>query len=403
MISSLSEQINQQSLKLNVDTPFLAVPASYNPNSGEIFTKVTATVRDTHGNPLPEVKIFVTNHSNGKLKEVIVFASNHEDKIVIELHDGYEGFFIETQDDGTLSFFIQPKESRGLILQLYAQIPGDENIVAADHEIYIVDHTYQELPDELLEPEIIGFSGGYLKSDGNSKFKAMINDIYDIINGAYILFFVNGKYTRMSIPFSEAGGFHLPYAIFGNKKSSDFSYVVIRETGDIYPYKSRPLTLTYMREPNEPWSEVDRIYDSCVVYSSAGISSENIIEHYTDVYNDTISYPNEDDAGLFVTIMGTNDPNDTSKVVFGSEVTLNLYINSRTGNFNWSCTKTMLSMSNRNTATLIFPIPRELLENKPAYYDRDGEIYFDYQVGTDLDPDVSYGKTWFAHINVLPE
>ncbi|PHM59232.1 hypothetical protein [Xenorhabdus sp. KK7.4] len=407
MRDSLPGDVNPKSLRMKVHNPFLAIPSSSETPPSNVFTEVTTTVRSIYGNPLPKKKIFVTDYSVGfgKLKEVIIFASNHEDRIEPILYNGYEGFFIETNEHGEISFFIHPKISPMVSLQLYAQIPGDDNIFAADYIIYIVDHTYQELPSRLLEPKIIGCSGGNIKSNGHSRFEAQISNVDDVEDAESILFFVNGEYTKESIPFEYASDFTLPYSIFKSNSLSEFSYIVIRRSGDIYPYKSRVLELNYMREPNKPWSDVNRVYDSCKVYNSKGVKSGNIIEQYTFISEEDISYSNSDNAGVYVVITGTNVPGDTSKVAFGSEVTLNLYTNSLSGDFRWSCNKIMPFLPDEydgNTATLIFPIPLRLLNNNPAFPSgKYGEVYFDYQIGVDIDPDVSYGRTWFGHINTF--
>ncbi|MEX0444975.1 hypothetical protein [Xenorhabdus sp. SGI246] len=403
MIISLSERVRIQSLRLNIDTPFLAVPPSYDPDLDKIFTKVTTTVRDIYGNPLIGTRILVTDDSGFNLKNVKIFSSNHQDEITVESVNNQEGFHVETDDNGDILFFIQPVKSQGLIMQLYAQIAGNEKTIsAADSKIYIVNNTLENISDKMLPPDIINFSGGYLKSYENSTFKVKIKETGNIINNGFILFFINDEYTKKFIEFSDMSDlenpFDLPCSIFKNKVLSYFSYIVISENGDIYPYKSRPLTLTYMREPNKPWSDVNRVYEPCVVYSSAGVFPENILKQYSTINDNKISTINSVDAGLYVEITGTSDPNDTSKVACGSKVTLNLYIIDGTGNFNWSNSATMPYPQEEINESLVFDIPREILENKIGFSNNLGKLYFDYQVGTDLDPDVSYSNTWFSHI-----
>ncbi|PHM35602.1 hypothetical protein [Xenorhabdus innexi] len=411
MINSFSEEVNHKSLRLNIDTPFLVVPPSYDPESGTIFTKVTARVRNIYGEPLKGKKILVTNNYSSSLKDVKIFHSDHINEIKVEsINNGQEGFHIETDTDGKISFIIQPTSYTELILSLYSQIPGiTGTIVPADDRIYIVNQLVENLPPGMPALDILNLSGGYLKSGGESTFSAKLEHNHNIKNNGFMLFFVNNKYVKKSIEFYNPDDletpFNLPCSIFKSNDFSSFLYVVISESGNIYPYKSESLNLTYIREPNKPWSDVDRTYDSCTVYNSKGVHPGNIIDQYTFITDTDISSPNADNAGVYVVIMGTKVPDDTSKVLFGSNVELNLYTNSLSGHSKYRWNKTMPFVPDEyggHTASLIFPIPRSLLNNQPGYPDnRYGEVYFDYQIGTDIEPDVSYGDTWFGHINTF--
>ncbi|MDC9620702.1 hypothetical protein PSI22_03400 [Xenorhabdus sp. XENO-7] len=408
MVNTAKDIVNLKSLILHIDSPFISISQSSNNNTDEIYTKVTATIRDIHGKPLGGKKIFISDSSNSNLKKIKIYESNNRTEITTVSEKNYEGFFVKADKQGNVLFFIHPIKSENLILKLFSQILGDTKPIPADHAIYIVDHTLDEIPEKYPEPEILNFIEGDLISDGESKFLVRIPEYDNVQDGDYILFIVNNKYTGNVIQISGKSYlskfFPLPYDIFEKEKDhfSYFSYIVIRALGDITKYKSRPLTLTYKgNQQNQPWADVIRIYDTCQVYSSYGIFPDSIV--YDTVDDNTISqYKKTNDlAGLFVQITGTNDPNDSTKVALGSEVTLNLYINSKTGVIHWSRTRIMPYAAGNagKNVELIFPIPHDLLKDRESYEDRSSMIYFDYQVGKDTDLNVTYGNIWQATID----
>ncbi|MDC9612757.1 hypothetical protein PSI19_02435 [Xenorhabdus khoisanae] len=402
-----TETVSLKSLILNIDSPFLAVPPSSDDFPAKIYTKVTATVRDIHGSPLSGKKIFVSSDSRASLEEIIIYDSDHTTEIKLQSGGDYEGFLVKTDQNGNILFFIHPIKSEGLKFKLFSQILGTTNTVAANYTIYIIGNTLQEIPEKYPEPEIFNSSGINLISHGESKFSVEIPDYDSPKVGDSILFFVNDKYTKYSINITDksdsGGSLKLPYAIFEENVVSYFSYIVIREAGEIAQYKSNPLTLIYKgNSENKPWNDVDRIYDTCKVYSSG----DTLIDEY-DVVNDaTIAESNPSNAGLFVRITGTNDPNDNSKVLFGSKVKLNLYINSSTRKITHTFTGTMPihpDDTGGSTATLLISIDHNYLNNNMGYESgENGSIFFDYQVGDDTDIDVAYGGIWQGGIDTDP-
>ncbi|CAM3880643.1 hypothetical protein XETH111194_12330 [Xenorhabdus thuongxuanensis] len=221
--------------------------------------------------------------------------------------------------------------------------------------------------------------------------------------GDFVLFFVNKKYKYYTRIIDD--GEHrnpclmkLPYFIFQKNELSRLSYLVIKPSGTILA-ESSPVDITYRGRPNKPWKDIDRIYESCKVYSSfdvlieqdGGINDQKISNHTN----------NPGDAGLFVTITGTNDNSDNTKVKLGSEIILTLYINSRNKTITYPFKNTMPYQPDNEdgkTAVLKFNIPYDLLNNNLAFPEHDGEIFFDYQVGDDNDRDVTYGGIWSGHI-----
>ncbi|MDE9519597.1 hypothetical protein KKJ17_18185 [Xenorhabdus bovienii] len=397
--------ISLNSLRLSVDTPFLPFSPPSNNQSEKIFTKVTAIVKDVYGKSVSGIKVFISDDSVGNLKKVKIFDSDQTKEINVVQQGGIEGFFVETDRSGNILFFIYPFKAESVRMKLFSQVIGSTDPVIAKDIIYIANNIPENMQADFIQPEIFDYSYGDLKSPGKKDFMVKIVPYNNVANGDSILFFVNNQYTRHSIQIhdeSDLGSYSipLPYAIFLENKLSRFFYVVIRASGDMVASKSQTLDILYKgNEYNEPWTDVDRIYESCKVYSSYGVYPGSIVEEYTYIYDDIISANNKE--GLYVQITGTNDQNDTEHVTFGSEVTLNLYINSRQGHVTEHCTKRIPSVpdeSGGNTATLTFNIPYDILKYNEAYPDKPGEIYFDYKVGSDND-DVTYGKIWQAKID----
>ncbi|SFU59703.1 hypothetical protein [Xenorhabdus koppenhoeferi] len=398
------EPINLSSLILNVETPFLSVPSFSSTYPKNIYTKVSTIVRDIYGKPLVGSKIFVSTRLDDTWEQVIVYESNNNTEINITSENGEKGFFITSAPGGNIVFFIHPNKSRGLVFKLFAKVLGTQEEIPANHDIYIVNKTLDELIEKYPEPTIPNLSEINLKSDGKSKFQVNVN--YDNPQpDDSILFFVNDHYSTHAIHIINSrdtnGYFSLPYEIFDVGKLSNFYFVVINRSGDISDYKSRSLTFTYHGNPhNQPWTDVDRIYDACTVYNSGGPSPENIVRQNDWITDATISgnsgkFGQYGEYGLFVKIIGgLDDSTNTSLVPFGSKITLNLYINSQEKKTTKYFKNKQMPIGTNNTAELIIPIPSEYITNNP-----NGLIYLDYQIGSDNDVNVSYGNIWFAKID----
>ncbi|MDX7986154.1 hypothetical protein FE392_02220 [Xenorhabdus sp. 12] len=400
------DDIDLKTLRLDIDSPFLAIPLASGTYPKNIYTKVTTTVRDKYGTPLRKAKIFVSSLDELQFDAVTIYDRDNTTKIKIQPQGQYKGFIVETNESGNILFFVHPIKSVGSKLNLFAQILGLTDPIAAMHTIYIVDKNLDELEEKYPEPQILNLLGLGLKSDGSSKFYVKIS--YDNPkSGDSILFFVNKEYTKKVIKILQGSDlqsyFELPYIIFNENKLLHLSFVVIKEIGSIDNYKSRPLTFTYKGRPNKPWTDVIRTYEACTVYNSSG---RGPMDQYSIINDDAILTATTDDPGLFVKVTGTNDPTDTSKVPFGTEIKLNLYITSSTRTFITSFTgrvPTNPDDEGGKTATLTISIPYNLLNNNLGYQDgNDGLIFFDYQIGNDLDPDVVYGNIWQGYIDTYP-
>ncbi|MDC9597582.1 hypothetical protein [Xenorhabdus anantnagensis] len=406
MNNSNTNSVDSRSLQLKIDTPFLSVPHSYDSQSETIFTKVTAIVKSLDGAPLINTNIFISDENASNLKKVKILSSD-KSKVDIKTKNGIDGFYITTGQKGELLFFIYPTKSKSLIMKLFSQLPESLNRIPADHIIFIVNDTIYNMKEDFSAPEIINLWGSYLKSDGKSEFPVEIEKSSNLTGENYILFFVNTMYTNHFIQITNASDidttFYLPYSIFEKDIVSNFFYVVVKKLGDILTSKSSSYTLTYKGRPNKPWTDVHRIYEPCVIYDSVDVSSDNIIQQMDYINTDEISNyrKNPDNAGLFVQIVGSNNPNDNQKVSLGSTIYLNLYINSSSKIVTHTFCHDMpyVPDDDDNTATLIFNIPHHFLINCLAYSDGGGDIYFDYQIGKDGDNNVTYGNIWHGFIN----
>ncbi|WP_092509667.1 hypothetical protein [Xenorhabdus mauleonii] len=398
--------IDLHSLKLNIEKPFLTVPLKPNQDN-KLFTKVTTNVKDKNGISIPNITVFISSESNSAIKDVRIYDKDNENEIPLQLENGAEGFFVKTGNDGNIIFFIHPIKTLPVVLHLYAQVLNYTNQVPANDTLYIVDSTLENMAVKYERPNILGFFGGDLSSNGDKKFLVEIEKYENASTGDYILFFVNDHYTRVSLQVrTESLGSYsisVPYEIFDKNVQSHFYYVIVRPSGDITESKSVHMDLVYKGRPNRPWKDVTRTYDMCKVYDSSG---NNLIEKYHVINDDTISTSNPENAGLFVKITGTNDPTDTSKVPFGTEIILNLYITSSTRSFIQPFTHRMPTNpddAGGKTATLTIPIPHNLLNNNLGYTNgNEGLIFFDYQIGSDFDPDVAYGNCWQGNIDTYP-
>ncbi|MBD2809588.1 hypothetical protein ID853_01480 [Xenorhabdus sp. Vera] len=393
------ENINPNSLILDIDHPFLQYPSK--PGKTQ-FATITTTIRNIDGKPLGNLKVFISDHSEKNLQRVKILDSNHNE-ITVQEEGMIEGFYVSTDPHGKIKFFIYPLMHTPLVINLTAQIKEYTDLIQAKYTLYIANHSLENEEKDLISPEIINFVGENLKSDGTSKFTIKIEEYTKFTSGDYILFFVNDIYTKVSIQLrsaSDLNSINVPYCIFNKGERSSFSYVVIGSLSE-YMGTSMPIDLIYQGNPhNQPWTDVDRTYDACTVYNSGGPSPKNIVRQYDWITDATISgnsgkFGQYGQYGLFVKIIGgLDDSTNASLVPFGSKVTLNLYITSQEKKTTKYFKNKQMPIGANNTAELIIPIPSEYITNNP-----NGLIYLDYQIGSDNDVNVSYGNIWFAKID----
>ncbi|CDL87533.1 hypothetical protein [Xenorhabdus cabanillasii] len=395
-------KINFDSLKLDMDSPFFAIPNL--PDHGVDGKKitVTASIIDIYGNPAPNISIFVSDSVIGNLKKVKIYGSDPNQEIPITHHNNREGFFIKTDGNGKVLFFIHPLQAHPVVLDLYSNLVGSTRWVSANHIIFIVNKSPDNMNVKFGMPQIINFFGDYLTSDGSGKFEVEIPGYFGAEPEDYILFFVNGKYTKHFFRRVQSGDsdtfYHLPYDIFTKDIDSNLFYVIIRNSGVILDYKSIPLPLIYkggVKYKPEQNPESGRNYAACVVYDTG----DNVIYDHMISYSTIRKYPENPEGGLFVEILGTTDPdNETDKVPLDILVTLNLYINSVNKSYikSYSGEVKVQSLDTDNKVAAIIHVPFEDVADVKLYQNGEyANIYFDY---TFYDSNKQYGKIWKADI-----
>ncbi|CDG20817.1 hypothetical protein XPG1_1162 [Xenorhabdus poinarii G6] len=396
----LAKEIYPESLRLIVDNAFLSVPIPYDHSQiGTVSTKVHTVIKDKDGNPLSGIPIFIKSREFNQLKEVYIYTNDVRNKINIQNLSLYSGFSINSGDKGQVEFYISPIKSLSLVIDLSSIIRIPSDFAVSHSTVFIIfdDNKYNR-----QGPEVVTAIDGDLTSKGESKFwlDTAPCTAYDVDD--FLLFNVNGEYKYYVRGFDVIEDnqclIKLPYFILEKNKLSNLSYIVMKGSGNVI-VKSYPVDVTYRGRTNKPWTDVDRIYEPCKVYTSFN----DVIEQDGGINNQKISNhaKNPDDAGLFVTITGTNDNSDNTKVKLGSKVTLNLYINSRNNTVTQPFNGIMpYHPDNKDgkTAVLKFNIPYKLLNGHFAFPFHDGMIYFDYQVGDDNDRWVTYGGIWSGHI-----
>ncbi|CBJ79366.1 hypothetical protein XBJ2_60065 [Xenorhabdus bovienii str. Jollieti] len=405
-VEYVAKHIQQETLSLKFYKKYLPTPDQPNfPSQGEICSKVMTTIKSSDGQPLSGTPIFIPYLYN--FKDFDIYDS---EKNKIEVTSApMKGFFINSNEKGEVIFYVYPHIGVATKITLDSMIYNATSSIHSMNELYVASSQPQGNDSLLDPPDIENIHGENLTSPNSFIFKTKVDQYDNAKSQDTILFFVNNIFTGYAFTIEsidDLGGYSikLPYKIFEKYKdvACSFYYIIFSVNENVY--YSYPLSIVFKGGvPNTPQPDINRIYNTCVVYNSAGISPDNILQEMDYVDSTEISNyrNNPDNAGLFVQIMGTNDLKDNSNVPLGSEVFLNLYINSSTKTVHHSLKKTMQNLpdGNNNSAKLIFNIPHSCLIDCLAYPDRGGDIYFDYQIGFDNDDDLTYGKVWQGRID----
>ncbi|MDC9612760.1 hypothetical protein PSI19_02455 [Xenorhabdus khoisanae] len=397
------KKINFESLKLDMDFTFLAIPnLSTHGVNGKKIT-VTANVIDIYGNPLPNLSIFVSDNISENLKRVKIFGSDPNQEIPVIQQDDKEGFSIKTDEHGKVLFFIHPRQSLPVILDLYSSVVGSTKIVPAKNAVFIINNYPDNMEVKFDMPEILNFFGDYLTSNGDYNFVVDIQNYSGARRGDYILFFVNGEYTNHFIRVVDNLNIFtkLPYDIFKKNVYSNFFYVIVRDSGDALEAKSVSLPLTYQGGViYKPAPKVERNYATCIVYTSLGVDGGVILPNCSAVnYTAIRQYPNAPKAGLYIEILGTKDPGkEKDKVPLNIPVTVNMYLNSTNKSYIKSYHGKIKEqpLETNNKVAAVIHVPLDDIINVKSYQDgRLGNIYFDYKF---YDGNDQYGEIWSASI-----
>ncbi len=413
--------IDETSLTLTVDNKYLDLPEKdINPlskvtncaenNTGTTYcTKVHTVIKDITGNILSGVPVLITELTADSLNKFDIYDATSNKIIYPQLVNGRSQLYINSDNAGNLIFYIYSKPALSAVLNLLSAINGVSAFQPATTPIYAISSTLQS-PNYLWRPEIAGFWTGNLISDGSETFFTKVDKYDNAKPNDIIVFYINNKRTNHIVTINnpdkdlDSYSIELPYDIFEHGKSSTFSYIVILVGGSIEI--SYPNQLTYMGGViYKPDPNIKREYNTCVVHTSLGIQSDNIMPEYSIINYDTIKkYPyntNNKNTGLFIKIEGSNDPKEKGKVPVGANVTLNLYIESATGDFMkiYKENKMPTNFDNKTKEPyLVVNIPYEDLINiGPINNEGPGSIYLDYEFS--INEEKHYGNIWSGYIN----
>ncbi|MDC9595105.1 hypothetical protein [Xenorhabdus sp. IM139775] len=360
------------------------------------YIKAVALIRDKDGKPLPNVSVVILEKEHAYFDLVNIYHADKTTPVTIKnTSSNLKSFSITSDSDGELIFYIYTKKSKSVIFHVDSMVMNVTGHVSSKNKLYIIDNDKKDL--SLPPPDIIGDNGDLWVNPSSSFFTLLIKNYPDAKLNDTILFFANNQYVEKSFIVEDINGLDnshitLPYNIFKENEVTPFFYTVVNELG--LARSSYPQSITYPGGGNNrPIDNLERSYDSCIVYNSSGYNNDkNIINdsiHEKDV-NNRCNNPHHE--ALFVKIIGTNDYKDKTKVPLGAEVTLNLYVNSYPNTIYQSKTKLMpIQPDNGNAATLLFGIPFNYIGHI-----ENGDIYLDFQVN--YYGDISYGKIWQANV-----
>ncbi|SFU59722.1 hypothetical protein [Xenorhabdus koppenhoeferi] len=416
-----AKDINPNSLKLIVDNTYLKSPY---PNPDHIAsitddtTKVHATITDeTNKLPLSDVPIFIFSMQQSQIK-LFFYSYDSKGKIPFPIisFEHRKGFTMNSDSTtGKISFYVHALESLSGRIQLVNYISGIF-VQGYAPPIYAI---YGGPPSDSTHytsaPYISGYSppGYFISNDGETDFLVTIYPYYKALPGDMVFFFVatekgqpqySGQNKVIQNPQQELGipNFNVPYQIFTYGIESQFSYVIVRISGD--SLTSAPLPLTYMGgTPYSPDDNVPRDHQTCIVYTSLGIPGNQIIDNNSLVNLTSIEYyPGSPGDGLYIQILGTDNPStDKDKVPVGTQVTLTAYINSKNINRIKSYDPVEVKLQNDNKIYALINIPKVDLYNiKPIDDWTDGNISLTYEFkhnGKNF-----YSKIWSAKIETIP-
>ncbi|SFU59745.1 hypothetical protein [Xenorhabdus koppenhoeferi] len=412
-----AKDIDPTSLKLIVDNTYLQSPY---PDSIHVATTTDATTKvhgiitdNTNKSPLSDIPIFITSTQPGQLK---IFSYSNDSAgsstIPINLFNGREGLTIKTLQNGEIDFYVHAQVSLSGKVQLLASIVGIFTQGYA-HPIYAI---YGGPPSDdthsTWAPGISGYDpiGSLTSDDGETDFLVTIYPYSNPLPGDTVFFLVatgkgqpqySGQNRTINNPKTELGipNFYVPYQIFTYGVESQFSYVIVRTTGDSITSVSLPLT--YMGgTPYSPGDSVSRTYQRCIVYTSLGISQGKVIDNDGIVNLDAIiNYPGNKNDGLFIQILGTKNPSvDKDQVPIGTQVTLTSYINSSNVNGKKPYSGTIKEYSDGIYG--VINIRKKDLYDVEPYDRRLGTIQLTYEFTSNGKK--SYSKIWSAEIGTVP-
>ncbi len=408
-----AKDIDYDTLNLIVDNVYLTAPYSNTDPESDSKTAVHTVIHDKKNkNALSDVPIFISSMQESKIKLFDYFDANDQNPIPIITLNYQTGLLLHSDSEGKVYFNIHAQKLLSGRIQLVSTIPGIYQQGYSQPIYAIYGGPPVDFEHSTRFPSIVGYyPPGNLTSDGQKNFLVTISEYSEPKAGDVVFFLVakgdgNAKYSGYSKMIEDiqndigTPSIHVPYQIFEYGVLSHFSYVIVRISGDSLTSMSLPLT--YMGgTPYIPDERVNRDYQACIVYTSLGISQHTIIPNHTIVNLDSIiQYPGGEGTGLFIQILGTDDPTE-GRVPVGTQVTLTSYINSGNVNKIISYPPTEVKKQKDDSLYAEIHIPYDDLYNiQPFNYVRVGNIKFTYEFT--YKGKKSYSKIWSAEIETVP-
>ncbi|MBD2816002.1 hypothetical protein ID850_14810 [Xenorhabdus sp. Flor] len=370
------------------------------PPDGECI-KAIALIRDKEGKPLPNTPVAILEKEYAYFDLVNIYHADKSTPVEIKnITADLRSFSVTSDDNGKLVFYIYPKKSTPLIFQVDSMVVNKTSRISSKNKVYIIDNNNKDLG--LPSPDIIGDDGKLWVDPTSNFFTLIVKDYPGARINDTILFFVNNKYIKESFFVEDVNklgnsAIRFLYNILRKNELSHFSYTVVDQTG--MARSSYPQNIVYPGGGyNQPISGIKRTHDHCIVYNSAGYNNDNNII-INSIHEKDIAHrcSNPHHEGLFIKIIGTSDYRDKTKVPFGAEITLNLYVNDYPNTIYQSKSKLMPTKPDRYgdvTASLLFGVPLKYVGHINS-----GRIHVDFQVN--YYGDISYGNVWQANIYTM--
>ncbi|MDE9446428.1 hypothetical protein KKJ04_12635 [Xenorhabdus bovienii] len=420
-----ARKLDPESLVLTVDNQFLDLPTGPNDpsiigssctsNPGSTFcTKVHTVLTDPNGKTLSGVPVLISENRSGNLDRFHIYDADKKIRIEIKKNNGFDQMVINSDKDGNIIFYLYSQESLSAILELISMIGGTTFTQPATSAVYAISNNLSS-SNYLRWPSIAGFWSGDLISRGSDKFKVMLDRYDNAKSGDIIIFYVNGVRTEHIVsigdPNSILGNYsiELPYDMFEYGVKSAFSYIVVTLGGAIEPSFSLPLV--YMGGvTSKPDPDVKREYKPCIIHTSLGIKTNNIIEEYSLINYDGIRFrqngSHDPKKGLFMAIK-VSDSEEGALPSNATVTQLNVYVDApsggphKNGKFTNSYTQSMSIFTDSETGGkyILFNVPCCDLVNFAPREESGGvgNISFDYVVL--VDGKKKYGKIWQGFID----
>ncbi|MDX8000292.1 hypothetical protein FE394_14070 [Xenorhabdus sp. Reich] len=392
--------IDEQSLSIYFEKDIFQLLDHDNPPSNNNYIKAIALIRDQDGKPLPDIPVAIIEKENSYFDKVRIYKEDNITPVTIKNPiSNFKYFSIISNINGELIFYIYPKKSTPIIFQVDSMVIDVTSRISSNNKIYIIDNNNNK-DISLPSPDIIGDNGSLSVNPDSNFFTLIVQNYPGAKPNDTILYFINNLYVNKSFYVEntdELGNSSVKflYNLLKENEASDFYYTVVDEFGSAR--SAYPQSIIYPGGGyNQPIDNLKRIYDSCIVYNSAGYDDNNNIINDSIIEQD-VSYRcnNPHHEGLFVKIIGTNDYLDKTKVPFGAKVTLKLYTHNYQNTVYESKLKLMPTQpDDGDTATLLFGIPFKYIGHI-----ENGDIYFDYEVN--YYGAISYGNIWHAYVHTI--